>query len=85
MRRRSAITLFAVAGAGVVLGGLHAEDEGFAVGTLRDRGVLLVRTDRDTLKRTEITAAGMIRALRDGTDDRAVRSFFFHLQTPSLI
>ena len=75
---RLAAALRVFAGLGCV------KNEGLAVNTLGNGGVLLMSTDHDAVKRAEIAAACVVRALRYGTCDRMIRLLLFHFRIPSL-
>ena len=55
------------------------KDEGFAVHTLGNGGVLFVSADHDAVKGTEIAGAGVVCALGNGAGDRMIGLLFFHV------
>ena len=60
------------------------KDEGFAVHTLGNGGVLFVSADHDAVKGTEIGGAGVVCALGNGAGDRMIGLLLFHFRIPSL-
>jgi len=75
---RLAAALRVFAGLGCV------KNKGLAVYALGNGGVLLMCADHDAVKRAEIAAAGVVRALRYGTCDRMIGLLLFHFRIPSL-
>ena len=59
------------------LGGI--QNKGFTVHTLGNGRILFMRTDHNTVKGTEIAAAGVVCTLGYGAGDRMIGLLFFHV------
>lgn len=60
------------------------KNERFAVYALGYGRILFVGADHDAVKGAEITSAGVVCALGNGTCDRMIGLLLFHFQRPSL-